>query len=111
MKRIIGLLLGLGIVSTLIGQGQAVPAFKLGTFQAQARTFVGIVLRDSVVVDFAAASRAVTPASNVALPTDMKDLIARYNAGLRERIVQVVRSVNAQAGPRPAYVYDLTALK
>jgi 2-keto-4-pentenoate hydratase/2-oxohepta-3-ene-1,7-dioic acid hydratase in catechol pathway len=110
MKRVIGLLLGLGIVSALLGQGQSV-AFKLGTFQAQARTFVGIVLRDSVVVDFAAASRAITPASNVALPTDMKDLIARYNTGLRERIIQVAQSVNAQTGARPAYVYDVKAVK
>ena len=110
MKRI-ALVLGLSIVSTLFGQAQTAPSFKLGTFQAQARTFVGIVLRDSLVVDFAAASRAITPASNVALPADMKDLIARYNTGLRERILQVVRSVNAQTGARPAYVYDLTALK
>jgi 2-keto-4-pentenoate hydratase/2-oxohepta-3-ene-1,7-dioic acid hydratase in catechol pathway len=62
-------------------------------------------------VDFAAASRAITPASNVGLPTDMKDLIARYDSGLRDRIIQVVRSVNAQTSARPAYVYDLTALK
>ena len=111
MKRMAALLLGSVIVSTLLVQAQAVTPFKLGTFQIQARTFVGIVLRDSVVVDFAAASRAITPASNVALPADMKDLIARYDSGLRDRIVQVVRSVNAQTGARPAYVYDLTALK
>src|SRR5262245_30217716 len=110
MKRIVALL-GLGIVSTMLGQSQTVPLFKLGTFQAQARTFVGIVLNDSLVVDFAAAGRAITPASNVALPTDMKDLIARYNAGVRERIIQVVRSVNAQTGARPAYVYELAAIK
>jgi 2-keto-4-pentenoate hydratase/2-oxohepta-3-ene-1,7-dioic acid hydratase in catechol pathway len=112
MKRVtVMLLLGYGIVSVLLVQAQTVTPFKLGTFQIQARTFVGIVLRDSVVVDFAAASRAITPASNVVLPTDMKDLIARYDSGLRDRIVQVVRSVNARTGARPAYVYDLTALK
>jgi 2-keto-4-pentenoate hydratase/2-oxohepta-3-ene-1,7-dioic acid hydratase in catechol pathway len=110
MKRVIALLLAVSI-STVLGQAQEVSPFKLGTFQIQARTFVGIVLRDSVVVDFAAASRAITPASNVVLPTDMKDLIARYDSGLRDRIVQVVRSVNARTGARPAYVYDLTALK
>ena len=111
MKRVIVPLLGSGMVWTLLVQGQAVPPFKLGTFQAQARTFVGIVLRDSVVVDFAAASRAITPGSNVVLPTDMKDLIARYDSGLRDRIVQVVRSVNAQTAARPDYIYDVTALK
>jgi 2-keto-4-pentenoate hydratase/2-oxohepta-3-ene-1,7-dioic acid hydratase in catechol pathway len=111
MKRVIALFFGLGIVSTLLVQAQAVTPFKLGTFQTQGRTFLGIVLRDSVVVDFAAASRDITPASNVALPADMKDLIARYDSGLRDRIIQVVRSVNAQTGARPAYVYDLAALK
>src|SRR3989442_907158 len=112
MKRVsVMLLLGHGIVSVLLVQAQAVTPFKLGTFEIRARTFVGIVLRDSVVVDFVAASRAVAPASNVVLPTDMKDLIARYGSGLRDRIVQVVRSVNAQTGTRPPYVYDLTALK
>ena len=100
MKQVIALLLGAGIVSTVIVQAQSVTPFKLGTFQGPARTFVGIVLRDSVVVDFAAASRAIAPASNVLLPTDMKDLIARYDSGLRERIVQVVRA----STPRPQRV-------
>jgi 2-keto-4-pentenoate hydratase/2-oxohepta-3-ene-1,7-dioic acid hydratase in catechol pathway len=110
MKRVIALLLVL-CASAVAVQAQDAGPFKLGTFQTQGRTFVGIVLRDSVVVDFAAASRAITPASNVMLPTDMKDLIARYESGLRDRIVLVVRSVNARTGARPAYVYELTALK
>src|SRR5262249_54422587 len=71
----------------------------------------GVVLRDSVGVDFAAASRAITPASNVALPAGMKDLIARSETGRRERILQVVRGVTAQTGARAAYLYGLAALK
>jgi len=110
MKRVIAVLLVL-CASALVVQAQDAGPFKLGTFQTQGRTFVGIVLRDSVVVDFTAASRAITPASNVMLPTDMKDLIARYDSGLRDRIVQVLRSVNAQTGARPAYMYELAALK
>src|ERR1051326_7613718 len=111
MKRIILLLLGATIASTALAQAQTVVPFKLGTFQSQSRTFVGIVIEDSIVVDFAAASRAITPASKVALPADMKDLITRYDSGLRDRIAQVVRSVNARTGARPPYVYELTALK
>jgi len=110
MKRVIAVLLVL-CASALVVQAQDAGPFKLGTFQTQGRTFVGIVLRDSVVVDFTAASRAITPASNVMLPTDTKDLIARYDSGLRDRIVQVLRSVNAQTGARPAYMYELAALK
>ena len=111
MKRVIALLLGAGLGLAVLVQGQTVSPFKLGTFQIQNRTFVGIVLRDSVVVDFAAASRAITPASKVMLPADMRDLIARYESGLRDRIVQVVQSVNARTGARPGYVYDLAAVK
>src|SRR5207237_9068401 len=108
MKRVtVMFLLGYGIISVPLVQAQAVSPFKLGTFQIQNRTFVGIVLRDSVVVDFAAASRAITPASKVMLPADMKDLIARYESGLRDRIVQVVQSVNARTGGRPGFAFDL----
>jgi 2-keto-4-pentenoate hydratase/2-oxohepta-3-ene-1,7-dioic acid hydratase in catechol pathway len=82
--------------------------FKLGTFERQGRQFVGIVLRESVVIDLAAAHTAITnPPSGVAAPSDMKDLIARYD-GLRPRIVEIVRTVGDS---RPAYVYDVTALK
>ena len=85
--------------------------FKLGTFERGGRTFVGIVLRESVVIDFAAAHKAITaPASTVAPPADMKDLIARYDTGLRARIGEIVRSVAAAGSARPAYVSDLATL-
>ncbi len=85
------------------------PAFKLGTFENQGKTFVGLVLKDSVVVDFAAAHAAIrAPASSVAAPTDMKDLIARYDEGVRERILQVVAIVNSTPPTQPLpYVYQL----
>jgi 2-keto-4-pentenoate hydratase/2-oxohepta-3-ene-1,7-dioic acid hydratase in catechol pathway len=85
------------------------PAFKLGTFEVQGRTFVGLVLRDSVIIDFAAAHAAIrTPASSVVAPVDMKDLIARYDAGVRERILQVVALVNSTPPTqRLPYVHQL----
>jgi 2-keto-4-pentenoate hydratase/2-oxohepta-3-ene-1,7-dioic acid hydratase in catechol pathway len=104
-----GLLASLVAATALVAQQPAPTPFKLGTFERQGRAFVGIVLRDSVVVDFAAAHAAVTnPASNVAAPADMKDLIARYDSGLRARILEIVRAVG---DTRPAYVYDVSALK
>jgi len=103
-----GLLAALVVATTAVAQPAPTP-FKLGTFERQGRPFVGIVLRESVVIDLGAANAAVTnPASNVAAPTDMKDLIARYDSGLRARIVDIVRVVG---DTRPAYVYDLGALK
>jgi 2-keto-4-pentenoate hydratase/2-oxohepta-3-ene-1,7-dioic acid hydratase in catechol pathway len=112
MRRLI---LGVCVVSCAAGAfvgAQAATPFKLGTFERAGRSFVGIVLRESVVIDFAAAHAAIrTPASTVAAPVDMKDLIVRYDAGLRGRIAEIVRSVEAAGANRAAYVYDLRAVK
>jgi 2-keto-4-pentenoate hydratase/2-oxohepta-3-ene-1,7-dioic acid hydratase in catechol pathway len=102
-----GLLTALVVATAAVAQPAPTP-FKLGTFERQGRTFVGIVLRDAVVIDLATANTAITnPASGVASPADMKDLIARYDA-LRPRIIEIVRTVG---DTRPAYVYDVGALK
>jgi 2-keto-4-pentenoate hydratase/2-oxohepta-3-ene-1,7-dioic acid hydratase in catechol pathway len=91
---------------------QAPTPFKLGTFERNGRPFVGVVLDESVVIDFAAADAAIrTPASTVAAPADMKDLIVRYDPGLRARIGDVVRAVGAAGASRPAYAYELRAVK
>ena len=82
-----------------LATAQTPTPFKLGTFERQGRTFVGIVLRDTVVIDLAAANAAIrTPASTVAAPADMKDLIARYDAGVRTRIGQIVSAVEGGLG-------------
>jgi 2-keto-4-pentenoate hydratase/2-oxohepta-3-ene-1,7-dioic acid hydratase in catechol pathway len=103
-----GLAAALVLSTAALAQPAPTP-FKLGTFERQGRPFVGVVLRDTLVIDLAAAHAAITsPASNIAAPTDMKDLIARYDSGLRARIQEIVRSVGDS---RPAYVYDVGALK
>jgi 2-keto-4-pentenoate hydratase/2-oxohepta-3-ene-1,7-dioic acid hydratase in catechol pathway len=101
---------GLAALVAFVATAQPAPTpFKLGTFERQGRTFVGVVVRDSVVIDLGAAHAAITsPASTVAAPTDMKDLIARYDTGVRQRIVDIVRTVG---DTRPAYVYDAGTLK
>ncbi|MEQ1761086.1 MAG: fumarylacetoacetate hydrolase family protein [Vicinamibacterales bacterium] len=105
----ITLAVGLGTLATH-AQGQA--PFKLGTFERQGGTsFVGIVIDDTRVIDLAAANTAIrTPASRVASPTDMKDVITRYDTGLRARIGEIIASVR-QAATAPAYVYNLTTIK
>ena len=100
------------VLAAALTHAQAPTPFKLGTFERDGRPFVGIVLRESVVIDFAAAHAAIrTPASTVAAPADMKDLIVRYDAGLRARIGDIVRSVEAAGAARPAYAYELRAVK
>jgi len=106
----IGILTAWLLAGTFL-QAQTQTPFKLGTFERGGRTFVGIVLREAVVIDFAAAHKAVAPASNLAAPADMKDLIARYDTGLRARIVQIVKVVESAGNARPAYVYDVSAAK
>ena len=87
--------------------------FKLGTFELSGKTFVGIVVKDSIVIDLAQAHTALkSPASKVAAPADMKDLIARYDSGLRARIVEILLNTKPLEGAgRPAYVYDLKTLR
>ena len=41
----------------------------------------------------------------------MKQLIVRYESGVRARIVEIVRAVTAQSAKPPSYVYALTAVK
>jgi 2-keto-4-pentenoate hydratase/2-oxohepta-3-ene-1,7-dioic acid hydratase in catechol pathway len=99
------------LAGALTGAQQPPTPFKLGTFELTGRTFVGIVLNESSVIDFAAAHAAVrTPPSTLAPPVDMKDLIVKYD-GLRPRIADIIRSVDAAGAKRPAYVHDLKALK
>jgi 2-keto-4-pentenoate hydratase/2-oxohepta-3-ene-1,7-dioic acid hydratase in catechol pathway len=105
------LIAALVVAGTMTG-AQAPTPFKLGTFERDGRPFVGIVLRESVVIDVAAAHAAIrTPASTVAAPSDMKDLIVRYDSGLRVRIGDIVRSVEGVGAARPAYAYELRAVK
>lgn len=93
--------------------GQGVTPFKLGTFDQNGRTFVGVVLKDAIVIDLAQASAALkTPAAKTAAPTDMKDLIARYDSGVRARIGDILANTKPLEGAgRPSYVHDLTSLK
>ena len=111
MKPAAALLLLVSTVTVLSGQSPPAPAFALGSFERQGTPFVGVVLGDGRVVDLAAAGAAVTPASTVAAPKDMKDLIARYNSGVRSWIRELVARVNGAGAVRPSWVVDLSSLK
>ena len=110
MRRVYGAVLA-WVLGSAFMHAQSTTPFKLGTFDREGRTFVGIVLRESVVIDFVAAHQAIRPASTLAAPADMKDLIVRYESGLRARIFDVVRNVEAAGGAKLAYVYDRTAVR
>ena len=116
MSRVVRTIAALAVcaaASNVFGQG-AVP-FKLGTFEQGDRRFVGIVVKDAIVIDFTQAHAALkSPASKVAAPADMKDLIARYDAGVRARIIEILdflQNTKAPAGAPLSYVHDLKSLK
>ncbi|MFI4945912.1 MAG: fumarylacetoacetate hydrolase family protein [Burkholderiales bacterium] len=106
-------LVALMTVSTAAGLAlRAEPAsgFKLGSFERDGKPFVGVVLRDSLVIDLVAADRALAQGARVDPPADLKALIARYDTALRARILAIAAHVSASAS-RPAYAMDLTAVR
>jgi len=107
MKR---LLLAMMLVSVFAPGlfGQAQEPFKLGTFEERGQVFLGLVLRDNLVVHIAQANAALAGAKP-AIPADMKELIVRYDA-LRPRLYAIANAAAASAA-RPAYVRDVKAVK
>ncbi|MBM3820868.1 MAG: hypothetical protein FJW14_17900, partial [Acidimicrobiia bacterium] len=95
-------------------QGGAAVPFKLGTFEQSGRAFVGMVLRDTQVVDIgrgnAAYEASNSSAPRLTAPTDMKQLIVRYDAEWRQRL-QAIAKVVSSAGSPPAYVMPVSALR
>jgi 2,4-didehydro-3-deoxy-L-rhamnonate hydrolase len=89
----------------------AVP-FKLGTFRAGSQEFVGLVLRDTHVADIAAANadfeRRNRSAPRLRPPSDMRDLIARYDTELGPRLRELARV--AAATPAAPYVREVKDL-
>jgi 2-keto-4-pentenoate hydratase/2-oxohepta-3-ene-1,7-dioic acid hydratase in catechol pathway len=90
--------------------GAARTPFKVGTFERQGRPFVGVVVKDALVIDLAAADAAVQ-GKRVPPPADMKDLIARYDSGLSARIDEIVTAVNAAGTTRPSYAQPIASVK
>ena len=86
---------------------QPATPFKVGSFERQGRKFVGVVLREALVIDLAAAAAALK-VSKTTPPTDMKDLIARYDSGVRDLIVEIITAVGSN---RPDYVHDVKTIK
>jgi 2,4-diketo-3-deoxy-L-fuconate hydrolase len=96
-------------------QGGGAPlAYKLGTFERNGRVYVGLVLRDTQVVDIAAANAAYEAANasapKLTAPADMKALIAGYDAQWKPRLVAIARDV-ATAKAAPPYAAALADLK
>jgi 2-keto-4-pentenoate hydratase/2-oxohepta-3-ene-1,7-dioic acid hydratase in catechol pathway len=92
--------------------------FKLGTFAIAGSPTVGLVLRDSLVVDIGEANAAIVQSGDLAdmtLPADMLGVIEQYERGVRERLYAIVDSLveggRLEGDGRPAYVHDVEAIE
>ncbi len=91
--------------------------FKVGTFDIDGVPRVGLVLRDSLVVDIAEANRGLEsdPAFPVMpMPEDMLELIGRYEYGLKYRLYEIVNHLvgnDLLGSEAPAYVHAVDELR
>ena len=128
MRRVSVFLLAVILLCPAAGYSQAgsaaqsVEPFKVGTFSslpasASTPTWVGIVLRDTFVLDLAQANATMEKTRSFprrAMPTDMVALINDYESGLKGRIYAIVNAVvqsNALTGSAPSYLRDLSQVK
>jgi 2-keto-4-pentenoate hydratase/2-oxohepta-3-ene-1,7-dioic acid hydratase in catechol pathway len=105
--------------SPLRAQGPSVAEpFKLGTFDIEGQTRIGIVLRDGIVVELEAANRELERRPTVArlpMPADMKELAGRYEHGVAQRLYQIVNTLAGEgrlaSGKRPQYARELASVR
>jgi 2-keto-4-pentenoate hydratase/2-oxohepta-3-ene-1,7-dioic acid hydratase in catechol pathway len=128
MRQVRNSLLVLVAVCSMTGhvrlqaQSSGAPAvaepFKLGTFRTTGQPFVGVVLRDSIIIDVGAANAELlmnphVPA--VQMPSDMRGIISAYEYGVQRRLYDivnwVVRSNMLSGERRPAWVHDVARVK
>ncbi len=92
--------------------------FKVGTFEIHGVPHVGIVLRDSLIVDLEVANivlEANPTYPKIPMPADMLELISRYEYGVKLRLYEIVTDLvtnNRLSGSaRPDFVYDVDDLR
>lgn len=92
--------------------------FKLGTFEIDGEPRIGIVFGDTTIVELDAANRALerNPAyPAIPMPADMRELIGRYEYGMKVRLYEIVNDIVANkrltATPRSRYVHDVKQVR
>ena len=81
---------------TQVAGTTSVEPFKVGTFGIDGTQTVGVVLRDALIIDLAAANSALEADPtypHIEAPTDMIELIEHYEDGLKSRIYEIVNNV------------------
>ena len=123
MQRMLTAVLGMALALPITAYAQAGTAttsaepFKVGTFVIGATQTVGIVLRDSLVVDAVQANAALEKTRSFParrMPSEMTAFIADYENGLKGRVYAIVNELvqgKALDGKPPAYVRKLAEVK
>jgi 2-keto-4-pentenoate hydratase/2-oxohepta-3-ene-1,7-dioic acid hydratase in catechol pathway len=111
----LALLAGTGEVSAQAME--SVEPFKVGTFAIDDVPTVGLVLRDQLIVDIAAANRVLELNPNyptIPMPADMLELIGQYEYGLKYRLYEIVNHLvegNMLSGNMmPHYVHPVATV-
>ena len=123
MLRVFAILLTTILACPALVRAQAgsattsVEPFKVGTFSSGASPWVGIVLRDRLVIDLGQANAALEKSRSYprrAMPADMVALVNDYESGLKGRLYAIVNDVvqsNGLNGSRPSYVREVSQVK
>lgn len=84
--------------------------FKVGTFEIGGSPTVGIVLRDSLILELDAANAALEKDATypaVPMPGDMIELIERYDYGLKRRLYEIVNEHVGNDRLEAAYIHNV----
>lgn len=112
MRAFVAVLISTLLLFASTGSAQDIAEpFKVGTFEIDGLPTVGIVLRDSIIIELDAANTALERQSSypaVPPPGDMIELIERYDYGLKRRLYEIVNEhVGMLDDNRPDYVHDV----
>ncbi len=120
MRNVLIVAVAATLIASTPGSAQVEPIaepFKLGTFEIDGRAWVGLVLRDQLIVELDAANAVLerNPAyPSIPLPADMLELIERYEYGLKRRLYEIVNNLAAHDlidGDRPDYIHDVSEVR
>ncbi len=111
------LLLAAALVASPASAQESAEPFKVGTFEIEGTPTVAMVLRDRYIVDVNRANAALQRNGMypvIPAPSDMLDLIARYEYGMKARLYELVNHVVANDmidGTRPAWIHELDEVR
>jgi 2-keto-4-pentenoate hydratase/2-oxohepta-3-ene-1,7-dioic acid hydratase in catechol pathway len=109
----VSLFLFLAVATPTSSQMTVAEPFKVGTFEIDGVAKVGIVLRDQYIVDLSRANAALERSGAypaIPLPSDMLELISRYEYGMKARLYELVTHLvenDMVTGGKPDYIYEL----